>query len=494
MTATASNLPELAAWLRASLFRTSYRPTTLDVFVASPPLYAPGGECRELIREPWTPTLRRWDGAQLADVAAGWAVEARMVDERRFANTDEALGAELCLAARGFTLRACVRRGVAFHHAELTSLERDVVEGAIRDRLLRCCVATTTLSVGVNTPAARVVVLQLSAWCKAAELRQMCGRAGRKGFGDRGEAFVVCGVKASADRCAGLLAEDYAAIKSALAGDASLAPREADERRRVREKHYLDLVCSGAAKEGAAADVAFGFGADVLEAATLATLADLRFLRAAAGGGHEATPWAGPRTPRGSRRATRARRVGSELPGRPFAERMGAACGGTNREDHVAPPKVSPGDVESYLADAAGLCRRLKTFCEGPALGPAGVCRRVHAREARARRAGRAHGAHARVAAGQPDGARASTAAGGRRGPRGADAGAVAEILCRGAAFEEGADADDAARGSRAPSSRAAPSPLSAADDASDDDGDGGDSDEDSLPDPDLVVASEDDE
>ena len=660
MTATASNLPELAAWLRASLFRTSYRPTTLDVFVASPPLYAPGGECRELIREPWMPTLRRWDGAKLADVAAGWAVEARKVDDRRFANTDEALGAELCLAARGFvlafaktrrdaqdfaeklakwappppaehakplraaaaalsrvappgsrvskTLRACVRRGVAFHHAELTSLERDVVEGAIRDRLLRCCVATTTLSVGVNTPAARVVVLQLSAWCKAAELRQMCGRAGRKGFGDRGEAFVVCGVKASAARCAGLLAEDYAAIKSALAGDASLAPREADERRRVREKHYLDLVCSGAAKEGAAADVAFGFGADVLEAATLATLADLRFLRTAAGGGHEATPLgraahAAGLAPRDAREALgalacrrgidyngelhrcyliaplgrdvlasradwaafhdvlkrdaaavdalenvvggslayvrrRAKvaadaahahadtvalaaalapaschrvherfclalllldRVGSELPGRPFAERMGAACAGTNREDHVAPPKVSPGDVESYLADAAGLCRRLKTFCEG-----------LHWDQ----QAFAVASMREKLARGAPDELMALMRASPRVNPTAArrlydggfdgaadlaaaDAGAVAEILCRGAAFEEGAAADDAARGQASAivaDARAAVAADARADDASDDDGDGGDSDEDSLPDPDLVVASEDDE
>ena len=118
MTATASNLPELAAWLRASLFRTTYRPTTLDVFVAAPPLYAPGGECRELIREPWMPTLRRWDGAKLADVAAGWAVEARMVDERRFANTDEALGAELCLAARGFVLAFAKTRRDALDFAE----------------------------------------------------------------------------------------------------------------------------------------------------------------------------------------------------------------------------------------------------------------------------------------------------------------------------------------------------------------------------------------
>ena len=66
-----------------------------------------------------------------------------------------------------------------------------------------------------------------------------------------------------------------------------------------------------------------------------------------------------------------------------------------------------------------------------------------------------------------------------------------------GAAFEAGADADDAARGLASAivaDARAAVAADARADDASDDDGDGGDSDEDSLPDPDLVVASEDDE
>ena len=64
------------------------------------------------------PTLRRWDGAKLADVAAGWAVEARKVDDRRFANTDEALGAELCLAARGFVLAFAKTRRDAQDFAE----------------------------------------------------------------------------------------------------------------------------------------------------------------------------------------------------------------------------------------------------------------------------------------------------------------------------------------------------------------------------------------
>ena len=192
-------------------------------------------------------------------------------------------------------------------------------------------------------------------------------------------------------------------------------------------------------------------------------------------------------------------RVGSELPGRPFAERMGAACAGTNREDHVAPPKVSPGDVESYLADAAGLCRRLKTFCEGlhwdqQAFAVASMREKL-ARGAPdelmalMRASPRLNATLARrVYDGGFDGA-ADLAA--------ADAGAVAEILCRGAAFEEGADADEGARGLASAivaDARAAVAADARADDASDDDGDGGDSDEDSLPHPDLVVASEDDE
>ena len=93
-----------------------------------------------------------------------------------------------------------VRGGVGFHHAGLTSSQRKVIENGFRDGNLQCIVATPTLAQGVNLPASRVVVRDTRRWSTIAsrsmplpvmEVRQMMGRAGRPGFDDFGESFLV---------------------------------------------------------------------------------------------------------------------------------------------------------------------------------------------------------------------------------------------------------------------------------------------------------------
>ena len=93
-----------------------------------------------------------------------------------------------------------VRGGVGFHHAGLTSSQRKVIENGFRSGNLQCIVATPTLAQGVNLPASRVVVRDTRRWSTIAsrsmplpvmEVRQMIGRAGRPGFDDFGESFLV---------------------------------------------------------------------------------------------------------------------------------------------------------------------------------------------------------------------------------------------------------------------------------------------------------------
>jgi len=62
--------------------------------------------------------------------------------------------------------------------------ERDIIEGAFKQNIVRVLVATSTLSSGVNLPARRVIVR--SPHCHGfpidvLQYRQMIGRAGRMG-------------------------------------------------------------------------------------------------------------------------------------------------------------------------------------------------------------------------------------------------------------------------------------------------------------------------
>ena len=105
-------------------------------------------------------------------------------------------------------LANAVRGGVGFHHAGLTSSQRRVVEEGFRTGNLLCIVATPTLAQGVNLPASRVVIRDSRRWSTVAarsmplpvmEVRQMMGRAGRPGFDEFGESFLVSKSKQDED-------------------------------------------------------------------------------------------------------------------------------------------------------------------------------------------------------------------------------------------------------------------------------------------------------
>ena len=88
-------------------------------------------------------------------------------------------------------LLQAVERGMCYHHAGLTINERQVLEDAVRTRVLRVIVATTTLAVGVDFPVDVVILNTVKSGIhtlSSSEYRQMAGRAGRR---SSGEVFVL---------------------------------------------------------------------------------------------------------------------------------------------------------------------------------------------------------------------------------------------------------------------------------------------------------------
>jgi helicase len=97
------------------------------------------------------------------------------------------------------TLRNTLSAGIAFHTSDLDRDERRLVEEEFRDAdsPVRVVVATPTLAMGVNTPAAAVAIVGLThpgrppVAYSVAEYKNMVGRAGRLGFTEQGESYLI---------------------------------------------------------------------------------------------------------------------------------------------------------------------------------------------------------------------------------------------------------------------------------------------------------------
>jgi helicase len=97
-------------------------------------------------------------------------------------------------------LAEIVAKGSAFHHAGLDAEHRHIVEEYYRARAIKLLAATPTLAAGVNIPARRVVIADMTRYdaerggnaeISVLEYRQMAGRAGRPQYDDYGETVII---------------------------------------------------------------------------------------------------------------------------------------------------------------------------------------------------------------------------------------------------------------------------------------------------------------
>ena len=86
--------------------------------------------------------------------------------------------------------------GVATHHGGLLPVQRELVESAFAEGLVKVAFATETLALGVNLPARTVVIDRVTraeaegGVMSAATFAQLAGRAGRRGLDRAGVAVV----------------------------------------------------------------------------------------------------------------------------------------------------------------------------------------------------------------------------------------------------------------------------------------------------------------
>lgn len=226
MSATLPNINVLAKWLGAELYQTDFRPTPLQEMVKiGPTLYDtnfkklrefdpsdsfPGDEddiltiCQERIlgghsvlifcpTKAWCENL----ASTLAEAQAGlnenWGQGTSVLDHQGLVGVCEQLRRTQVGLDR--VLEKTIPSGVAFHHAGLTFEEREIVEGAFRQTLVKVLIATSTLSSGVNLPA-RLVIIRTPLFQRSLidvlVYKQMVGRAGRKGIDTVGESILMC--------------------------------------------------------------------------------------------------------------------------------------------------------------------------------------------------------------------------------------------------------------------------------------------------------------
>ncbi|KAL2064983.1 hypothetical protein VTL71DRAFT_4123 [Oculimacula yallundae] len=115
-------------------------------------------------------------------------------------------------------LERTVPVGVAFHHAGLTTEERDLIATAYDQGIIKVIVATCSLAAGINLPARRVILhgARMGAdLVGPSMLRQMRGRAGRKGKDEIGETYLCC-QKSDLEAVAELMEAELPSVESCL--------------------------------------------------------------------------------------------------------------------------------------------------------------------------------------------------------------------------------------------------------------------------------------
>ena len=228
MSATLAKLEDLARFLNANIVESNFRPVVLKEFVKRSaklyevqPVKSPANAILKPVKN-FKDTKDKRDPDHLIEVVGERIKQgsclvfcatkkqceslAKLLTELLPSTTMEEnkfekrqLLKELKEAENGFlcpVLHKTIPYGIAYHHSGLTGDERELVEANFLKGILTCIVCTSTLAAGVNLPAQRVVIRSPYVgrnFISQSQYKQMCGRAGRAGFGNEyGESILIC--------------------------------------------------------------------------------------------------------------------------------------------------------------------------------------------------------------------------------------------------------------------------------------------------------------
>lgn len=115
-------------------------------------------------------------------------------------------------------LAEMIRCGVAYHHAGLSGAQRKIIEDAFKERKIKVLTATPTLAWGVNLPARTVIIQDYRRFeagygnypIAVLDYKQMAGRAGRPKYDKFGESVLIAKTRDEAD----YLMEGYVLAKT----------------------------------------------------------------------------------------------------------------------------------------------------------------------------------------------------------------------------------------------------------------------------------------
>lgn len=104
-------------------------------------------------------------------------------------------------------LARCMKKGIAFHHAGLAAKQRELIEDAFKNKIIKIISCTPTLAMGVDLPAFRTILRDLRrftphgmSWIPVLEYLQQSGRAGRPSFDKFGESIAIAKSDAEYDK------------------------------------------------------------------------------------------------------------------------------------------------------------------------------------------------------------------------------------------------------------------------------------------------------